>query len=54
VSNVATRNLMFIANNVDMTLSYGVSMPLLRDIQSQVADAICTLTRTSGCRISTV
>jgi peptide/nickel transport system substrate-binding protein len=28
VPSVATRNLMFIADNVDMTLSYGVSMPL--------------------------
>src|SRR5215469_1104308 len=36
VPSVATRNLMFIADNVDMTLSYGVSMPLLRDIKSQV------------------
>ena len=50
VANVATRNLMFIANNVDMTLSYGVSMPLLRDIQSQVTDAICTLTIDNGAR----
>jgi hypothetical protein len=35
---------MFIADNVDMTLSYGVSMPLLRDIKSRVSDAICTIT----------
>jgi peptide/nickel transport system substrate-binding protein len=50
VGNVATRNLMFIADKVDMTLSYGVSMPLLRDIQSQVTDAICTLTIDNGAR----
>ena len=50
VASVATRNLMFIAGNVDMTLSYGVSMPLLRDIKSQVADAICTITTDNGAR----
>jgi peptide/nickel transport system substrate-binding protein len=50
VPSVATRNLMFIADNVDMTLSYGVSMPLLRDIKSQVPDAICTITTDNGAR----
>jgi peptide/nickel transport system substrate-binding protein len=50
VSSVATRNLMFIADNVDMTLSYGVSMPLLRDIKSQVSDATCTITTDNGAR----
>src|ERR1700720_4589266 len=50
VASVATRNLMFIADNVDMTLSYGVSMPLLRDIKSQVSDAICTTTTDNGAR----
>ena len=42
--HVATRNLMFIADNVDMTLSYGVSMPLLRDIKSWASDATCMIT----------
>jgi peptide/nickel transport system substrate-binding protein len=41
---------MFIADNVDMTLSYGVSMPLLRDIKSQVSEAICTTTTDNGAR----
>ena len=50
VPSIATRNLMFIAGNVDMTLSYGVSMPLLHDIQSQVSDAICTITTDNGAR----
>jgi peptide/nickel transport system substrate-binding protein len=50
VSSVATRNLMFISGNVDMTLSYGVSMPLLRDIKSQVADAVCEMTIDNGAR----
>ena len=31
VPSVATRALMFVAGTVDMTRSYGISMPLLRD-----------------------
>jgi peptide/nickel transport system substrate-binding protein len=50
IANVATRNLVFIAGSVDMTLSYGVSMPLLRDIQSQVPDAVCQLNIDNGAR----
>jgi peptide/nickel transport system substrate-binding protein len=50
VASVATRNLMFVAGDVDMTLSYGVSMPLLRDIKSQIADAICEVTIDNGAR----
>jgi peptide/nickel transport system substrate-binding protein len=50
VASVATRNLMFIAGDADMTLSYGVSMPLFRDIKSQVADAICEMTIDNGAR----
>jgi peptide/nickel transport system substrate-binding protein len=33
-----------------MTFSYGVSMPLLRDIKSQVSEAICTITTDNGAR----
>jgi peptide/nickel transport system substrate-binding protein len=50
VSSVATRNLMFIAGNVDVTLSYGVSMPLMRDIKSQASNATCTITTDNGAR----
>jgi peptide/nickel transport system substrate-binding protein len=50
VASVATRNLMFVAGDVDMTLSYGVSMPLLHDIKSQVDDAICEVTIDNGAR----
>ena len=50
VASVATRNLMFIAGNSDMTLSYGVSMPLLKDIRSQVPNAICELSTDNGAR----
>jgi peptide/nickel transport system substrate-binding protein len=50
VASVATRNLMFIAGNVDMTLSYGVSMPLLRDIRNQAPNAVCELSTDNGAR----
>ena len=50
VTSVATRSLMFIADRIDMTLAYGFSMPLLRDIKTQVADAICTITTDNAAR----
>jgi peptide/nickel transport system substrate-binding protein len=50
VADVATRNLMFIANNVDMSLSYGLSMTLLKDIKNQVADAVCDIDTDNGSR----
>ena len=50
VPSVATRALMFVAGTVDMTLSYGVSMPLLRDLKSQVPDAICEIDTDNGSR----
>jgi peptide/nickel transport system substrate-binding protein len=50
VADVATRNLMFIANNVDMSLSYGLSMTLLKDIKNQVADAVCDIDTDNGAR----
>jgi peptide/nickel transport system substrate-binding protein len=50
VPSVATRALMFVAGTVDMTLSYGVSMPLLRDLKSQVPHAICEVDTDNGSR----
>lgn len=50
VASVATRNLMFVSGDVDMSLSYGVTMPILRDIQGQVPDAICETTIDNGAR----
>jgi len=50
VPSVATRAFMFVAGTVDMTLSYGVSMPLLRDLKSQVPDAICEIDTDNGSR----
>ena len=50
VPSVATRALMFVAGTVDMTLSYGVSMPLLRDLKGQVPDAICEVDTDNGSR----
>src|SRR5947209_16117124 len=54
VPNRSTRALMFVAGTVDMTLSYGVSMPLMRDLKSQVPDAICEIDRESGSRNLTI
>src|SRR5580658_5919135 len=50
VADVATRNLMFVADNVDMSLSYGLSMTLLKDIKNQVADAVCDIDTDNGAR----
>jgi peptide/nickel transport system substrate-binding protein len=50
IPSVATRALVFVAGTVDMTLSYGVSMPLLRDLRSQVPDAICEVDTDNGSR----
>jgi len=48
IPSVATRALVFVVGTVDMTLSYGVSMPLLRDLRSQVPDAICEVDTDNG------
>jgi peptide/nickel transport system substrate-binding protein len=50
IPSVATRALVFVAGTVDMTLSYGVSMPLLRDLKGQVPDAICEVDTDNGSR----
>jgi len=50
VADLATRNLMLVAGNLDMSLSYGLSMTLMRDIKSQVPDAECTIATDNGAR----
>jgi len=42
-SNRSTALLAFIAGNLDMTFPYEVTVPLLKDIESQATDAICEL-----------
>jgi peptide/nickel transport system substrate-binding protein len=46
IANQATAVLAFVSGNVDMTFPYSLSVPLLKDAQSQVPDAICELAPT--------
>jgi peptide/nickel transport system substrate-binding protein len=50
VKNASTRVLAFIAGKFDMTTPYNLTIPLMRDIQSQEAQAICELTPTNVAR----
>ena len=43
IPNRSTALLAFVAGQVDMTFPYEVTVPLLKDIQSQAPDAICEL-----------
>ena len=50
IKNASTRVLAFIAGNFDMTTPYNLTIPLMRDIQSQAPNAICELTPTNVSR----
>jgi peptide/nickel transport system substrate-binding protein len=50
IRNVATRMLAFTAGKFDMTFSFNVSIPLLKDVASQAPDAICKLTEDNNSR----
>jgi peptide/nickel transport system substrate-binding protein len=50
IKNASTRVLAFIAGNFDMTTPYNLTIPLMRDIQSQAPRAICELTPTNVAR----
>src|SRR6516165_2063210 len=41
IRNLSTALLAFIAGNLDMTWPYSVTLPLLKDVQSQASEAIC-------------
>jgi peptide/nickel transport system substrate-binding protein len=43
IANRSTALLAFVAGKLDMTFPYEVTVPLLKDIESQAADAICEL-----------
>jgi peptide/nickel transport system substrate-binding protein len=43
IPNRSTALLAFVAGKVDMTFPYEVTVPLLKDIKSQMADAVCEL-----------
>jgi len=44
----STANLAFVSGNVDMTFPYSLSVPLMKDVQSQLPQAICELTPGGG------
>ena len=50
IKNASTRVLAFIAGKFDMTTPYNLTIPLMRDIQSQSSDAICELAPTNVSR----
>ena len=50
IPNVSTQMLAFAAGKFDMTFPFGVSIPLLKDIKSQVPQAICELVLDNGSR----
>jgi peptide/nickel transport system substrate-binding protein len=50
IKNPSTRVLAFIAGKFDMTTPYNLTIPLMRDIQSQAPQAICELTPTNVSR----
>ena len=43
IRNLSTAILAFVAGNFDMTFGYSVTAPLLKDVKSQMPDAICEL-----------
>ena len=50
IKNPSTRVLAFIAGKFDVTTPYNLTIPLMRDIQSQAPQAICELTPTNVSR----
>jgi peptide/nickel transport system substrate-binding protein len=47
VKDISTRNLAFVAGKFDLTSPYGVTIPTLKDITSQMPQAICEVTATN-------
>jgi len=43
IRNLSTAILAFVAGKFDMTFAYGVTAPLLKDVKSQMPDAICEM-----------
>src|SRR5438067_1323192 len=50
IPNVSTQLLAFAAGKFDMTFPFGVSIPLLKDVKSQVPQATCELVLDNGSR----
>jgi peptide/nickel transport system substrate-binding protein len=47
IKNLSTANLAFIAGTFDMTFPYALSVPLLKDVNKRMPQAICELTPTA-------
>ena len=47
IKNLSTANLAFIAGKFDMTFPYALSVPLLKDVNNRMPQAICELTPTA-------
>ena len=47
IKNLSTANLAFIAGTFDMTFPYSLSVPLLKDVNKRMPQAICELTPTA-------
>ena len=50
IREISTRNLAFIAGKSDATSPYGLTIPLLKDVRSQMPQAICEVTATNVSR----
>lgn len=48
IRNSATATLAFVSGKVDMTFPFDVTVPILRDIKGQLADATCVMTPSGG------
>ena len=47
IPNRSTQMLAFVAGKFDMTFPYEVTVPMLKDVQSQMPDAVCEVTPTN-------
>jgi peptide/nickel transport system substrate-binding protein len=50
IQNVSTRNMAFIAGQVDMAWPYSIGFPVLNDVRAQAPTAICQATAINGAR----
>jgi len=50
IKNMSTATLAFISGKLEMTFPYTLTVPLLKDVRTQVPDAICELTSDSANR----
>ena len=48
IKNLSTAVLAFVSGNIDMTFRYSLTVPLFKDVKSQVPQAICELTPDGG------